>query len=352
MARRHKASCTKWSSALMEMGFDKEQIHAALGECKSLRQCIERLCHETAQASFAEAIASLPASAPSPLAAAPSEAVDGARPLLRAISSEPEGPAPKAQKMAANLNPLWIAMCQRFNENVSALRNRQGRASLGSRRRSIRPGRLSLSQAPVKKARRAEPPPPPESVATEGTARDVEMYAASCAARPASEQSEDIAIKDAASPASRWSAGGALANAAITLAGLPTPSRRSEPLRFLCCNYVRKRLFRKTRQPDPPHCRQCKPRRLSGKQPRPRNVWRDSVWQKIKEKCIGKQVKLLRGRSRLENRPRRSLKSYRVTWAWKLADMGFPDRRIEAAIEHCSTQREAVEWLCSSPCDD
>merc|ERR1711990_228530 len=30
-------------------------------------------------------------------------------------------------------------------------------------------------------------------------------------------------------------------------------------------------------------------------------------------------------------------KCYRVTWAWKLSDMGFSDEQIEAAISECST---------------
>jgi len=383
----HKARCAKWTGALTDMGFSKEQSDSALLECKSLRQAVEWLCSGPkadpevlgADSSPSQYCPKAPGLLPG---TAPSAAVCGQSSSLPKTAA---GDSSSSSSLKQPMSPMWVAMSQCFNQNVSALKSRQCRKSLqgwpSSRRPSgakrgpspslsdsrvlkrpgsvsatrDRPGaRLSASRsrsAPGRQsssARRSSSPPastlrpvcsPTESsqelpqplptpVKKKRSADELkcgEGGRRGSVTRRESQQTVDKVLESALD--NENCVREAVANA-------PTPDAPS----CACSDFKSRRLRSKTPEPVESHCRGRRKRKRS-KSP--------SVCPSTPQESAGSAGLRRRSRTARSPSPPRHVKSYRVKWAWKLSDMGFSDKQIEAALQECSTQRHAIEWLCS-----
>lgn len=315
----------------------------------------------------------------------------------------PQGTA--AGSRCAPMSPMWVAMSQRFKENVSALKSRQGRksysgrplflsegyTSLAARRQSLKRGpspchigqaaagrvergnrpsiQPNLSKGRASRASRGQMPPLqplPTPEAARPKKRRVEVKQGEAGRRSGAARPRQSQGKASEESLEEGSAGSRIDDA---VAQVPTPAAQAPTPELEPCDvtlaFSKKRLRSKTPDPGDGRCRQERRKRLSRKSS-------PSV-ERVHSGCLTDPVLTSRGSARVSDQrqvpaskpdrrrssqPERStsesriLKSYRVTWAWKLADMGFSDAQIDAAISQCSTQREAIEWLCHSQSGD
>lgn len=407
-----KASSVKWASALSEMGFSKDQVEAALHECKSLRQAVEWLCSQRDAPSevgsdFAEVLPGAEEACSSANVASPGtppRATSSANKLLDMPDTVPQG----SQSRCAPMSPMWVAMKQRFNENVSALKSRQGRKSyagrpplfsqgrpsFAGRRHSLRAGpvlshtatgsrgergpRQSIQPNPSKRRsmasshqdpdRRAPdasvshcPAVPPQPLPTPEAMRSKK--------RCSKAKGDEVKRRSIAGEATRHGAGKTSQQSLDEhhVVQLPTPSAQApNPDSELCdyCSFRKKRLRSKTPEPADGRCRQQRSKRLSRKSSPSVERLQSGCTLTHPASCAVSRVsdqRRVSGNKTDERRTTRSnhmtsegraLKSYRVKWAWKLSEMGFSDDQIDAAVSRCSTQREAIEWLCHSESAD
>lgn len=314
------------------------------------------------------------------------------------------------------MSPMWVAMSQRFKENVSALKSRQGRRpSMVSRRQSLKRGPCP-SQIEQPLAPRKGRVSMVSRVSIAGRRQSLKRDSgAHISSRPLSSQDElphallipepqPLPTPEVARPQQRRQEANpsearrrsrcdrqhiegkdgqkitpvadelleAVAQAPTPVARAPAaPAAEVPPCDY--CAFRNKRLRSKTPEPAEDRCQRPKRKRLSRKsspsvesgclpaKTGPRGGCRNS------RSSAGESEQ--RKRPELERPPRSKrqsegsasrtktstphpVKAYRVTWAWKLAEMGFSGDQIDAAISHCSTQRQAIEWLCSSLCPD
>lgn len=159
--------------------------------------------------------------------------------------------------------------------------------------------------------------------------------------------------------------GTAIARLEDEVAQAPTPVAQALALEVQPSDR-RKRLRSKTPEPGDGHCQRQRGKRLSRKSspsversggpPAPASGSRASVGvsedKRVRRKSSrvseAKHVNRRSSRSKRATGGTHTLKAYRVTWAWKLSEMGFSDAQIDAATFHCSTQRQAIEWLMTA----
>jgi len=304
----------------------------------------------------------------------------------------------------APLSPMWVAMSQRFKENVSALKSRQGRRpSMVSRRQSLKrgPGPTQIEQplAPWKgrvsiAGRRQslkrdsgahissgslssqnglprgllkpepQPLPTPEVArlqkpceeATQGETRRRSSLSR-CDRQHTKGKVHQKGLQG-------WAAATA-GQILDAVAQAPTPVAQAPASEMPPCDYCafrNKRLRSKTPEPVDDRCQRPKRKRLSCKSspsvesgclPAPTGSRGRSSRSSVpgaeqQKRPAEKQDQRSRRKSEGSTSRTHIVKAYRVTWAWKLAEMGFSEDQIDVAISQCSTQREAIEWLCNS----
>jgi len=396
-----KAACSKWASALTEMGFTKDQVAAALNEpcCKSLQQAVDWLCSGPRAYSDSEGsdspVAEVQSRTDSGCGKAEAAQRGGAdsssgvqvaaaeQSADSSTSRDVQGSLPRVSRSIVNVNPVWAAMSQRFKENVSALKRRQcrrssvrpplpsegahtGRSSLSTRRQSVKRGLSPSLPDALGRKRAASRSPHLERPSLGRRVRSVASSAPSSPLKSVSSQDSsapELSVlpqqplplptpqparsKKRRASGQRWQSRqtredpeegrrsetgvmDAVVQAPTPLANAVTPD--SAPCDF--CVFKNKRLRSKT--PPPAESR------YRGRRKRLRSKSVDPV---CKEKM---STEVSEEQRKDQARVHEKSKCYRVTWAWKLSDMGFSDEQIEAAISECSTQREAIEWLCSN----
>lgn len=283
-----------------------------------------------------------------PVQAGASEATSSA---AQAVDAKEAAQAHKVR--LCPLSPMWVAMSQRFKENVSALKSRQGRRpSMASRRQSLKrgPGPSQIEQPLAPRKGRVSIA---GHISIAGRRQSLKRDSgAHISSRPLSSQDElphalrmpepqPLPSPEVARPQNRReeaNQGGARRR------NKRLRSKTPEPAEDRCQRPKRKRLSRKSSPSVESGCFLARPSSRDGCRSS-RSAVRDAEQRKRPE---AKQDHRSKRQSEGSTSRTHPVKAYRVTWAWKLAEMGFSGDQIDAAISQCSTQRQAIEWLCNS----
>lgn len=370
----------KWASDLADMGFTEDQVDDALLHCKSLRQAVEWLCSEGAQEDGEDEAESTNlhvvaerSNSQFPASSQPSSAGSASNVTTGSKDSTGTCQVPKKSQASGDthLSPVWAAMSMRFKENVSALKSRQARrsmqghplvfeegylvtskrqsgarqvASMRDRRspsgpRDARRSRGKSTGCKVRhdsKAKRRssialEPNGKQEGNRRQSGRRETSPPCSNPRSESAATLSQPLGTPEVSRLKRKHNEGKVLSEDAViknAVAGAPTPAgetaTRSNHIDF---SSRKRRLRSKTpdREDVSTHPRKRLSNTVSVPVPGPAS----------KEGATDVQQG-------------KSIKSYRVRWGWKLAEMGFSDEQIDAATMECSSQREAIEWLCSA----